>query len=323
MLETATSSPLVTILITNYNYAKFLSHAIDSAINQTYKNLEIIIVDDASTDNSQNIIKQYADKDTRVKYIFNEANKGQTFSINKGYHLSKGDIICFLDSDDIFLENKVEEIVKYHTKGYDYIYTNYQLIDKNGNICGSSDINYKCDGYNIFPVYYRLYYIGCMTATLSITKNLARIIFPLPNEENWQICSDDLIVIQSSIISKSFFLDKKLTLYRVHNNNNYHGKKFNNDFNYEHIKKKMGIIDIALKKINITQTFLSNSQNLISEFFTHKDLNKDVIFTYLKILWYEMNQPFLGKIRRTYQIVRFLLSYYKNQFSGTKNNPEN
>ncbi len=323
MIESTTSNPLVTILINNYNYGKFLPSAIQSAINQTYKNLEIIIVDDASTDNSQNIIKEFAYKDKRIKYIFNKCNKGQTFSINKGYQLSKGEIICFLDSDDIFLENKVDEIVKYHGKGYDYIYTDYEIIDKNGKFIKNSDINYKCDGYNIFPVYYRLYYVGCMTSTLSITKNLAQIIFPLPNEEKWRICTDEIIVIHSSIISRSFFLNLKLTLYRSHGKNFWYGRNFTNDFLYQYIKAKIEIIDFVLKKINITQTFLNNSHNLILEFFTHKNFNKNVILTYLKILWFEINQPFWGKIRRTYQILRFLLSYYKNQFLRINNNLEN
>ncbi len=317
------SNQLVSIIINNFNYDKYLPQAIESAINQTYKNLEIIIVDDASTDNSQKIIKEYANKDERIKYLFNEHNKGQTHSINKGYHLSNGDIICFLDSDDIFLKNKVEEIVKYHAKGYDYIYTDYQLIDENNKYSKNKIKYFHCNGYNIFPVYYRLYYIGYMTSTLSITRKLAQIIFPLPYEEEWKIGADNLIVTQSSIITKSFFLNKKLTLYRTHSNNFWYGKNFNNDYSYESTKKRYKIIDLALNKINITQTFLNNSQNLISEFFTHKDMNKDVILTYLKILWYEMNQPFLGKIRRTYQIFRFLLSYYKNQFFGSKNNPEN
>ena len=92
-------SPLVSILINNYNYAQYLSQAIDSALGQTYTNTEIIVVDDGSTDNSREIINSYGNQIISVL----KENGGQASAINAGFAASKGDIICLLDADDIFL----------------------------------------------------------------------------------------------------------------------------------------------------------------------------------------------------------------------------
>ena len=108
--ETSISNdiPLVSILINNYNYGRFIGKAIDSALSQTYKNIEVVIVDDGSTDDSQDIIASYGD---RIVSIFKE-NGGQCSSYNVGFANTKGEIICFLDSDDIFLPEKVAEVVE-------------------------------------------------------------------------------------------------------------------------------------------------------------------------------------------------------------------
>ncbi|HEY9813254.1 MAG TPA: glycosyltransferase, partial [Candidatus Sericytochromatia bacterium] len=106
------SNPLVSILINNYNYGRFLCEAIDSALKQTYSNIELIVVDDGSSDNSHDIIKSYGDK---VIPILKE-NGGQASAFNAGFAASQGEIICFLDSDDIFLPEKVAEVAQVFDK---------------------------------------------------------------------------------------------------------------------------------------------------------------------------------------------------------------
>ncbi|MGL5078202.1 MAG: glycosyltransferase family 2 protein, partial [Waterburya sp.] len=101
-----TSSHLVSILINNYNYGNYLPFAIESAINQTYSNTEVIVVDDGSTDNSQEVINSYRDRDRRIIPILKN-NNGQGSALNAGFAVSKGEIICLLDADDRWLPSKV------------------------------------------------------------------------------------------------------------------------------------------------------------------------------------------------------------------------
>lgn len=98
--------PLVSILINNYNYARFLGEAINSALHQTYPNIEIIVVDDGSVDDSREVISSFGDK---IFPVFQD-NGGQASALNSGFAVSKGDWIHLLDSDDLFEANKVQRV---------------------------------------------------------------------------------------------------------------------------------------------------------------------------------------------------------------------
>ncbi len=122
---------LVSIVIPVYNTSKYLSQCLNSVINQTYKSLEIICVDDGSTDNSLSILKEYADKDSRIR-IFTKKNegKGAASARNLGLANATGDYILFLDSDDFFELNMVEDVVnKAEEKNADVVIYKAQWFD--------------------------------------------------------------------------------------------------------------------------------------------------------------------------------------------------
>jgi glycosyltransferase involved in cell wall biosynthesis len=101
----------ISVLTTVFNGGKYLAEAIESVLNQTWVNFEFIIIDDASTDNSVEIIKSY--NDSRIRFFKNEKNIGQTASLNKGLKLAKSDYIARLDQDDVCLPVRLEEQYKY------------------------------------------------------------------------------------------------------------------------------------------------------------------------------------------------------------------
>ncbi|MFN8460829.1 MAG: glycosyltransferase family 2 protein [Anaerolineales bacterium] len=105
------SSPLVSVVIPSYNQAEFLPATIHSVLNQTYQNFEIIVVNDASPDNTDEVMKQFADP--RIKYIVHETNRRLPASRNTGMRASKGEIIALLDADDLFHPEKLEAHVKF------------------------------------------------------------------------------------------------------------------------------------------------------------------------------------------------------------------
>lgn len=109
--------------MTVYNGGRFLREAIESCLNQTYTNLELIIIDDGSLDNSLEIIKSFEDK--RIRLIINEANKGQSYSRNKGIKESSGEYIAVMDADDVAYLDRIEKQV------------NFLLGNKNISIIGS------------------------------------------------------------------------------------------------------------------------------------------------------------------------------------------
>src|SRR5512140_2792158 len=100
------SDPLVSIIITNYNYGRFLASAIESALRQRYPAIEVIVVDDGSTDNSREVMGCY---EKRIVPVFKQ-NGGQASSMNAGFSQSHGEIVIFLDADDMLLPGTVERV---------------------------------------------------------------------------------------------------------------------------------------------------------------------------------------------------------------------
>jgi glycosyltransferase involved in cell wall biosynthesis len=109
---------LVSIIIPAFNAELFISEAIESVLKQNYKNIEIIIVNDGSTDHTRTIIERYAANDARIK-LFSQNNSGQGAARNAGIINSKGDYVAFLDADDVWLVTKIEKQINYFRKHED------------------------------------------------------------------------------------------------------------------------------------------------------------------------------------------------------------
>lgn len=244
------SLPLVSILINNYNYARFLKEAINSALAQTYPHIEVIVVDDGSTDNSQEIITSYGNKIIPVL----KENGGQASAFNAGFEASKGEIICFLDADDTFYSHKVSKIVdlfaQVTSKTADVTIFNYlKAVDENGSPL-EIDINSRCelpdlnkrrakskpkDGelykiststevYDHARKYRYIPYLGSPTSGLAMTRSLAEGIFPLPCE-GVRTSADDFLVKAAALLGEVYSTEYVLSQYRVHSNNNWYGQK--------------------------------------------------------------------------------------------------
>lgn len=121
---------LVSIIMPSWNTARFICESIQSVINQTYEQWELFIVDDYSTDNTDEIIKTFLDN-KRIKYIKNEKNSGAALSRNKALREARGEWIAFLDSDDLWSPDKLEhQLVFMKQNGYVLSYTEFERIDE-------------------------------------------------------------------------------------------------------------------------------------------------------------------------------------------------
>ena len=123
---------LVSIIMPSYNTAKFISKTIESVLEQTYKNWELLIVDDCSTDNTDEIVSKY--DDDRIIYLKNKKNSGAALTRNKAMRKAQGEWIAFLDSDDLWMPEKLERQIDFMKKnGYTFSYTEYEKIDEEDN----------------------------------------------------------------------------------------------------------------------------------------------------------------------------------------------
>ncbi|HEY9179707.1 MAG TPA: glycosyltransferase, partial [Candidatus Baltobacteraceae bacterium] len=127
--------PLVTTIITSYNYARFLPAAIESALEQDYPNHEVLILDNCSTDNSREIIERYT-ADARVRAIFNESNLGLIGNYNRGLEQASGTYIVLLSADDLFFPGHLRRSIEYYRSNpqTDLMYTPYYIIDASGAV---------------------------------------------------------------------------------------------------------------------------------------------------------------------------------------------
>lgn len=127
---TACNTPLVTIYIVTYNRESLLRQAVKSVQQQTYKNIEIIVVDDSSTDSTQTAMEMISDN--RIRYFRNDERKGACFSRNVAISNAKGILITGLDDDDYFSPNRVEKLVKAYDEKYSLVCSNLIELSDHG-----------------------------------------------------------------------------------------------------------------------------------------------------------------------------------------------
>ena len=138
---------LISVIIPYYKKKEYIISSINSALNQTYKNLEIIIIYDDLNKEDLNLLKKIKKKDKRIKIYINKKNLGAGRSRNKGIKLSKGIFVAFLDSDDLWKKNKLKKQIFFMKKnGINASHTSYTIINSNNKIIGSrnaKDMSYK------------------------------------------------------------------------------------------------------------------------------------------------------------------------------------
>jgi glycosyltransferase involved in cell wall biosynthesis len=144
-----TSQPVISIVLPTYNGAKYIRTSIESCLSQTFTSFELIIVNDCSTDNTASIIGEYAEKDERIVIIHNNFNKKLPLSLNTGFDIAKGKYHTWTSDDNYYapqaLETLYNELQK--EKEADLIYTDYSIIDTNGNITGKRTFNNIYEGF--------------------------------------------------------------------------------------------------------------------------------------------------------------------------------
>lgn len=129
MTQSRVEDGLVSIIMPSWNTGRFIKETIQSVIDQTYSNWELIIVDDCSNDNTYTVVESFSD--SRIKYLHNEKNAGAALARNKAMREARGEWIAFLDSDDLWMSEKLEHQINFMKKnGYSLSYTEYEKIDE-------------------------------------------------------------------------------------------------------------------------------------------------------------------------------------------------
>ena len=275
----------VNILMATYNGEKYLNEQIDSLLNQTYKNIQIIISDDCSKDSTKNILKQYEEQEPqKIKVFYQEKNLGYVknfeFLLNYEKEQEDSSIYMLCDQDDVWKEEKVERSLEKLKEGnYDLVFGDIEVIDEN--------LNTKLKSYNDFMHLtprikkyissYKLQYLyNCMTGcTIISRKELLNKVLPFPKNSKYVI-HDYWLGLIAEIYGKVGYLQTPYILYRQHGTNQV--GIFKASYNYNTIYP---VRDVNIKvKLGVFETYLQNERIFPKEI---QDLNREA-YNYFKML---------------------------------------
>lgn len=176
MMKSNNMNMKVSIITPVYNSEKFLKNTIESVINQTHKEWELILVDDCSTDKSKEIIQEYMKCEKRVKYYKLDENSGAAVARNYGLKKSTGRFIAYLDADDLWVNDKLKKQIQFMLdNSYGFTCTDYEVIDENGNSKNKIVNMPKKINYNLFLRNTIIQTVGVMVDTEKISKELLKM----------------------------------------------------------------------------------------------------------------------------------------------------
>lgn len=213
----------VSVICPTFNCERFVLKTIESVLNQSYSNIELIVVDDHSSDKTVEIIKSISDK--RIKLIVNEKNSGAAFSRNAALKEATGDYVAFLDGDDIWLDNKLSTQISFMINNkYDFTYTDYELIDEDDK---RLNIYYTGPKKVTYKKFLRIDYIGTSTViykkSIYPSLQIPNDIYKRNDDALWLTLSKHAdcyrmpgIYSQYRRSTKSISAGKKSKLYKYH-----------------------------------------------------------------------------------------------------------
>lgn len=212
-------NPLVSVLIANYNYARYLPEALDSLLAQTYTNWEAIVCDDGSTDNSRQVILDYARRDLRFRYVFKE-NGGVASALNAAFAESRGEIVCLLDADDVYAPSKLTKIVELarNKPAAGLLSHCLQMVhERNGKKVGPVPLSFDEGWVGDQIIATGRWVKVAWGSGVSLRSEVAKKVFPIP--EQLRSVADLFLMLAASVLTEIAVAPEMLVCYRVHGAN--------------------------------------------------------------------------------------------------------
>ncbi len=292
----------VSIVIPAYNKYDQTRQTINSILNQTYKNIEIIVVDDGSTDVTYKLESEY---NNSIRYIYTK-NKGASAARNIGISQATGEFLAFIDCDDIYESNKIEksiEVLK-NDLSYDFVYTDVYFIDQIGNKINQKSYTKNHPGSGYIAERILLSDFTITNSTLVLRKSCLKTISDF--DEKIFIAADRDFILRLAMNFKAFYLNKKLTGYRVGSGNtNQNLDIMLNEFLY--------LIDKNINQISyLGQNFKNRCYSNVYYNFGKKYVNSNNMFLAKKYFIKSLNFSFFNKKILKILIAIFMIYLFPN-----------
>ncbi|WP_317277412.1 glycosyltransferase [Kordiimonas aestuarii] len=238
---------LTSVILGVYNGEKYLPMAIESILDQTDKNIQLIIVDDASTDGTRDILLEFKERDPRIELVLKDQNAGQGQAFNTGILRARGDLTCIMDADDFWFPRKVEVVRKVfdqHKAGGEYALFQHRLNVCYGTVVSQEQfrasllegdiLNHCRKEKNRIPGPF------IPTAGLAFPTEILRVVFPIPRA--FRICADGFLTRAAISFGQGKAITETLGAYRIHSENNTVGN--------EAFEQERYIADILIPEVN-------------------------------------------------------------------------
>jgi len=312
------SSPLISVIVPNYNHEKYLKQRLDCIFNQTYQNFEVILLDDCSTDNSRQILEKYAKNPKVSNCVFNDSNSGNTFiQWKKGIELAKGDFIWIAESDDFssleFLSKVSQPLLKDNEIVLSYCQSN--RVNSQGEITGSwssqtenldsnpFENDFILNGNTFIEKFLIFNNVIPNASAVLIRKNILLSLGDLVVEKKLKYCGDWLLYFKILLNHKVSFLPDSLNNFRYHSESVISTAVKN--------EKKISIIDVDIKMRKMMMDFLK--KNKTGNYSSIIENNKKILNEekYEKAFLYIQNKQKIKGILLLITIFNFFRKKYK------------
>lgn len=300
----------VSVAVNNYNYSKYIIECIDSILSQTYQNIEIIVIDDGSTDDSAQLLNAKYGKNPNIKIVYKK-NAGQLSTFNEVLKYIRGEIVCFMDADDIYKPTYIETVVEFYKSNLDIKFLFFAMeeyfLDGTTKILApySHDLDI---GYSLISTLFSNEWVGNPTSAISLKTDILYEILPLPLEKDWIVCADMCLVWGASLLGvRKYYCALPLVQYRIHHSNNYYGQKFSLSYQYEREMAKNRLMKYFKNKFGIDEETVIKFVTI--EFKLRNDKSHKLLMRYLRIAM-ESNLFFYVRIRK---VIRLILIYFQER----------
>lgn len=216
----AEARPLFSVIMPSYNHSRYIRDAIESVLTQSVGDLELIIVDDCSSDDSPAIIRGYSEADRRVRASFHEQNQGISRTMNEAIGNARGEYITLFASDDLWLEDKLKIQSEILNIDNDVIvWSDGLVVDDEGRLTGQSflelhnALQYKKNGCLLNELIQTNYIFG---SSLAVKREA---LWEIPYDEGLKYLNDYKIMVEMADRHNFHYVDKPLACYRVHGSN--------------------------------------------------------------------------------------------------------
>ncbi len=311
----------IDVLLATYNGEKYLREQIDSILNQTYKNIHLIISDDNSQDMTREILKEYENKDKRITVYLQEENLGYVKNFEFLLKKVESNYYMLSDQDDVWLEEKIEKTMQtLKEKNADLVFGDLEVVDENLNTIYPSFGDFMLLNRKIkkqINTYKLNYLYNCITGcTLLSKKQYINEIIPIPNYSKY-VVHDHWIGLIVSLNGKSAYMTEKYIKYRQHGNNQIGTDKISHKFKkLDQVRElfinvKLGVFgtyvennkcfpkelqELNKKALNYFQMVQKKKNFNFKNWNIYHELYKNETFSYYVLNFIIMNLPLFGRI---------------------------